>query len=37
MFGAAIGILAAFFLFDHRTREVRLPALETKTPSIKPI
>jgi MHS family proline/betaine transporter-like MFS transporter len=37
MFGAAIGILAAFFLFDHRAREVRLPALETKTPSIKPI
>jgi MFS family permease len=31
MFGAAIGVVAAFFLVD-RARDVRLPTLETVTP-----
>ena len=34
MFGAAVGIVAAFFLVD-RARDVHLPALETQTPSIR--
>jgi len=35
MFGAGVGLMAAFFLVD-RARDVRLPAIETATPSIKP-
>ena len=36
MFGAAVGVVAAFFLVD-RAREVRLPTLETVPPTIKPV
>jgi hypothetical protein len=34
MFGAAIGVVAAFFLVD-RAHDVRLPTLEAVTPSFK--
>ena len=36
MFGAAMGLLAAFYLVDH-TRESRLPMVEAVTAHIKTV